>query len=233
MSLVDQLFALQQVDLETDRLIKQASELRAAIEDDHIVKDLERLVHQEAATIRQHQLRSRTLEGEIESTTEHLKKEERRLYSSNVRDKKGADAVQREIDTAKTQQREQEDLLLVEMEALEEHTNEDRRLRAALAEATATRSHELATWKQQLEGVEAELTALRQKRTEMIAPISQASLLQYEKLRERKGGRAVAQVQGTTCGVCRVTIPTQLLKKAHISAQFCDNCGRILYAGHL
>jgi predicted nucleic acid-binding Zn-ribbon protein len=52
----------------------------------------------------------------------------------------------------------------------------------------------------------------------------------YDTLRVRRGGRAVARIDGDTCAVCLVAISPSRLAAAREGEQlaYCENCGRIL-----
>lgn len=224
------LYALQQLDLEIDHVAQQCRTLRASLADDHAVRQAEEAAAHESKTLRDHQLRLRELEGESEANTAKLKREEARLYSSNVRTAKDMGAVQREIDHAKHRQAEIEDALLVEMEAVDEHQKTLAALQQSLAALQERRSRDVAAWTAQLAEDERRLGVLKGERASAAAPIPPAQLQQYEQLRARKGGRAIALLEGNACGACRVTLPMSLVQRARTSAQVCDNCGRLLYA---
>lgn len=224
------LYALQQLDLEIDQLAEQCRTLRANLADDHAVRQAAQRVEQASGALRDHQLRARGLEGESEEITAKLKREETRLYSSNVRSAKDMDAVQREIDHAKRHLAEIEDGLLVEMEAVDEHQETLAELQGSLAGLRERRDRDVAAWSAQLADDERRLGGLKGERSSAAAAVATAQLHQYEQLRARKGGRAIALVHGNACGACRVTLPMSLVQRARSSAQVCDNCGRLLYA---
>ncbi len=232
LSIPDQLIDLQHLDLEFEQLNKQAESLRAAVTDDHEVRGLTSLHNATVQRVKDHQLRSRELEREIDADLAKIKSEEAKLYSTNIKTSKDADAVQKEIAYRKSRQREHEDLVLVEMEELERHTADRDRIATELASATAKHAKNVGEWSGHLSEIEAKIQTLHADREKRVGAISPEAFRQYERLRERKGGIAIAQLQGSMCGACRMTIPLNQIQKARLGMLLCDNCGRILYVGH-
>jgi len=229
-ALFDSLLALQQLDLQIDGAVKQVTLLKTMIADDHVVKEAIQRHQRQAHQLRDHQLRQRELEGEIATVTETITKDERRLYGPHVTDTKMAAAVEREIVHARQQRSEREDLLLVEMEEVDRLTGEEVSLRETVRQSQTKRASDVTDWSQQLQQVEAQVEQLRADRTQKAATVPGPALAQYERLRKSKGGRAVSELQGNVCSACRVTLSTTTVQRARVSMQFCDNCGRVLYA---
>ena len=227
------LYALQQIDLAIEQAVKQRDALRTWIADDHAVREATSAASRESQSLKEHELKLRELEGDTESNSVVLQREEGKLYGGNVRSMKGMDAVQHEIDHAKRLQHELEDALLTEMEVVEQITKRLEQLQSSLDLARGQRERDLATWKAELASEESRLTDLRQQRGDRAASVPEALLKQYEQLRARKGGRALAPLQGTMCGACRVTLPMSAVQSARTGTQLCDNCGRLLYTGPL
>ena len=71
------------------------------------------------------------------------------------------------------------------------------------------------------------------ERAELAAQVTPAVLDQYEKTAARTGGVAIARLQGTACGACRVNVEHGRLVdlKAHGNVGTCPNCGRMLILG--
>ena len=62
--------------------------------------------------------------------------------------------------------------------------------------------------------------------------LSPKLLATYDMLRSRKGGRAVAVLEGDSCSACRVAIPPSKLDEVLESEGlvYCGNCGRLLWS---
>ena len=71
------------------------------------------------------------------------------------------------------------------------------------------------------------------KRDVQKGKVNPRSLHIYETVRQKRGGGAVARIQGGACGGCRIALPDALRRRAfstELLAQ-CPNCERILYIG--
>ena len=78
---------------------------------------------------------------------------------------------------------------------------------------------------------EKELLELNQKRKELSSLVDSALLKQYEFLKDRLGGVAVAEVRNATCLGCHMHIPPQLFNELHRRDRIipCPSCLRILH----
>ncbi len=170
------------------------------------------------------------IEGEVAVTEEKRRVLERRLAATSV--PREAQAMSGEIDGLKARQSSMEDNLLELMEALEpldqrlatgadEQVQLDERLtaaRAALADAEA--------------GVDAELAAVGAARVQAAAPIPEALLARYERMRPKFGGVAVATLDGNRCTGCNLDLPLLELERVRAARPDaiieCEQCGRIL-----
>lgn len=231
MLLLDSLAALQEIDLRIDDLTHQAALLRHSIADDHLLRELQRSLTEATSVVQRHQSRTRELEYDVEHWREELTKDEARLYSGVITSTKDVDAIQHQITFARTHQRAIEDQQLETMEALDAATSEVVRRGAAFDSAAARRQRDVALWQEQLALVETRVTSFRTERAEKARAIAGAALQQYEQIRQRKGGRAIAPLSGSSCGACRVTLPAAVVSRARMTIQLCENCGRMLHAG--
>jgi predicted nucleic acid-binding Zn-ribbon protein len=78
---------------------------------------------------------------------------------------------------------------------------------------------------------EKELLELNQKRNEIVSRVDSTLLKQYEFLKERLRGVAVAKVKDATCLGCHMHIPPQLFNELHRGDRIitCPSCLRILH----
>ena len=75
------------------------------------------------------------------------------------------------------------------------------------------------------------LSQLKVERAGLQGEIEAGDLALYEDLRRRRGGRAVALLEGELCQACRVTLPTTKVQQARQgeTLTLCSSCERILY----
>jgi predicted nucleic acid-binding Zn-ribbon protein len=80
--------------------------------------------------------------------------------------------------------------------------------------------------------IEAELERVRKERDELAAGIDAELLDEYEDLRKRSGGIAIARLVGGSCGGCHLglsAVEVDRIKKLPPDAPaHCEECGRLL-----
>lgn len=226
---VAELWTLQQLDSEIDRLAAEEDATNRALAADPTQPARARLqAGQRTAAERGRALRD--AEAALEDTQTRLKRQEARLYGGGASPKE-LGALQQEIAHLQTTRATQEEALLEAMMAAEQAQAEAAKLEAALREAARAREHERAALAARLSAVSERLSAVRERRAEHAAACDAPSLARYEAIRKPRGGRGVAEVRGGVCQACRVTVTPATLQKARSGAELvpCPNCGRILY----
>jgi predicted nucleic acid-binding Zn-ribbon protein len=81
--------------------------------------------------------------------------------------------------------------------------------------------------------LEQEAKAIEADKKEVLSLLDQASLIWYERSKEKFNGTPVAKVmENHACSGCRTLIPITIVKEARTSpgSVCCEKCGRILYA---
>lgn len=176
--------------------------------------------------------RQRRLEDEIATVDSRRKSEEGRMFSGLINSEKELEAIRAELSSLKGRKGDLEDELLEVMERREElegmvSSLEERQseLAGQLDDMTAARDNAAS-------GIDSELAELRGTRREQQAAIPDELLGLYEPLRERKGGVAVAELQGRTCMGCHLELTAIELEEAKEDAKtglaHCEQCERIL-----
>ena len=168
---------------------------------------------------------------EMERLRERLNSLESRLYSSNT-SRRDLSTIQREVDSAKYQLNQLDELLL-ELEE-EQRTHEA----AALAARDEMAAAEVE-WQELIEALHDRLAELEtdretaaSQRQVLAATLPPADLQRYERLRRNKSGTAIAMVDnGRVCLACRMTLTSNVLRQLRDKSRQvpCSTCGRILY----
>ena len=76
-----------------------------------------------------------------------------------------------------------------------------------------------------------EREGIASQRSDLAATLDPAGVQQYEKLRNAKGGLAVAKVERGLCQACRMSLPTQQQQRVRSGRYtvLCASCGRMLF----
>ena len=223
------LYRLQQLDSERDAKEARLTEIRTALEDDSALREARERLEKAEKRALEWQIRQRDLELEIESLVDKVSRSEKRLYGGKVKNPKELSDLQAEVASLKGRRQRLEDTLLeamIEKETAEEARREAREHLEEVESVWGTRQADL---KVEQELLQKRLKEIQGKRSATTPRIDADVLADYEKLREIKGGQAVAHVRDDTCAVCGVTIsPSAEWKLRQGELVHCDSCGRII-----
>lgn len=228
---VDRLYRLQQLDDELalaeqsdEEIVVRRQELQQTLKAiRQSCRESEKGLHSDEQNLRQ-------AEWSLQETEGRLKELSDRLYSSAIRSVKEATALEEEI----AQLRQQKDKHESDILELLEELDQKRARQSQLAEEEARRTRESEASEQEIAEEEASLrkktARLRQVRAALVQEIPAATLDLYDRIRQTKGGVAVARVEGKTCQGCRLEVAL-LKRKAAMGEELvrCETCGRILY----
>jgi predicted nucleic acid-binding Zn-ribbon protein len=172
------------------------------------------------------------LEDEIASLTERANQAEKQLYSGAVSNPRELQALQDDVASIRRRigQLEDDELEIMELtEPVDAERSElagqrdqldadAQRLRAELAESES----ELA----------AELGEVRAEREAAAKSVPDELWTEYDELRSRLGGVAIARLAGTTCQGCHLALSAvevdRIRKVSLDEAVHCEECGRLL-----
>ena len=171
----------------------------------------------------------KSLEREIEESDQKIKKSQVKLME--VKTNKEYKAMLTETDELKKSKGGKEDLLLELMEKLDEGVQKEKALKKTVEAKTAEGKLKKDQLEKERQSYEKELSAINQKRQELTSLIDAPILKQYEFLKDRLKGVAVAEVKDATCLSCHIQLPPQLYNELHRKNKIipCPSCLRILY----
>ena len=229
MSIARKLYELQEIDLEIDaaekdvrsmtsRLGKNGAVLEARSELDIEKNHLDRLNH-----------RQKTLEWEIQDTSDKISRTEKELYSGRNTNPKELSGLQQEVAVLKNRRSELEDEAV---EVMEETESANARVSAASERLGKMEKDWQAEQKQlesDIEERKERLARLKERRAAISSGIDDEALGRYTTLRKQKG-TAVAKVEQGICRGCRISLSSaQLQRIKGGSLVGCNSCGRILF----
>ncbi len=231
MSRTQHLYELQQVDLEAESVSLRLQDIAARLGESAELKRARKMVADAQTALSKSRARMQDLDLDVASLAEKIKADEQRLYSGRVGNPKELTGLQEEVASLKRRREKKEEELIEAMVAVEE-------AEAGLADAHAILTQTGETWKtgqgdliDEQAGLQARLEQLVEQRTSLVVAIGPEDLATYERLRQRKGGRAVVIIANSICQGCRMSPPTSQLQQAQMGRDlvFCNNCGRILH----
>jgi hypothetical protein len=225
------LFALRDLDRETDRLHERAVVIPREL--DRLAKVLgvhQELLDDEERRLAELRLDRRAAEKEIEDA-----KTKRRNFESaqfKIKNNQEYQANLREIENMKERVSlydgraleilMQEDEILKEIERLKQVVAEEKRKHDGVADRL----------KAELEIVKRDLSASEADRQAAVERLSVALRTRYERIRRSKGDLAIVGVEAGACGGCGYALPPQRLQEIRRNRDIilCEGCGRILVA---
>jgi predicted nucleic acid-binding Zn-ribbon protein len=172
----------------------------------------------------------RAKEKDLEVVQAKRVKNEARLYE--VKTNKEYSAVLTEIEEIKQEKARMEEEILVLMEAQERLAGDIREAEARFKQRESEGRGQEATLKEQLRGIEADLTGVRTERKELAAKLPPNILSDYDRILRARGGLALVPVaKPSFCGACRMNITPQRLQELRAQSSLipCESCGRYLY----
>lgn len=227
---IDQLIALQGIDLEIDQIENEIKAEQNAL--DQRISALagkEVLIGELQEQIVTLEKERRTLEAEVADKMAHVK--DRQSKMMQVQTGREQTALLKEIEDGKKSAKESEEKIVAIMEEVEKlglQINEEKNLLKGEKELVAEETVKVRNIIETINKGKKEKDALRQQQAQ---GIKVNVLRKYSTLRERRNGLAVVNVLQGVCQGCFMSIPpqkyNQLLKGDQIFD--CPTCQRIIY----
>jgi uncharacterized protein len=231
---------LQLVELqEVDSRIRQLEHRRADLPEQRALDenaDMLQAIAAEYATTKENlevaERKQKRLEEEINTVESRRKSEEGRMYSGLITSSKELEALRAEIASLRSRKSTLEDELLDVMERVEELTGMVESLKARHEELTGKADELKKARDEAATEIDAELAERKAERERGAAGVAPELLETYLDMRERKGGVAVAQLEGRTCSGCRIELTAIELEEVREHAAEgiarCAQCNRLL-----
>ena len=225
------LYHLQQVDLEMETLARRLKAIGVGLGDSAVVMRARQRAAD--AETRLHTCHGSTtdLDLEVHGLGQRIQTNEQRLYGGRVASPKELSSLQEDVVSLKRWLDKKEVELLEAMMAEEEaeaSLAEARAARMQADEALQTEQAKLVAEQSQLQSKQQDLA---EQRAFLVESAAKDDMADYERLRPRKDGRAVAALKGGVCQGCHMPPPLIQVQQAGAGAElvFCNNCGRVLH----
>jgi hypothetical protein len=231
---LQQLYALQLVDLGLDELLEHKGNLPTLVEElTEKVNTKKKLLSDLETIVKKSKVRRNEADGEISTLRSKINKYKQQQFQ--IKTNKQYDALTKEIEYSQTtiEKLEKE---LVELEGKTENAKSDAEKLPAEIKAL---EKELDEHQDNLDVInkehEEEELKLKHKRDKLAVRVPKAELKSYERIRKAKEGKAVVPIVRNSCGGCFHRVPPQLLLELRKSDRMinCEHCGRIIVSDEI
>jgi len=170
------------------------------------------------------------LELMLKGIEEKLEEMHGKIRSGAIRNPREVVRIEGEIKALERQRDEVETKALQRYEELDELEEKLKSMEKEHEDMVERLNLVKQNYTERLSQLQSELEELRKRRQELVTQVDEEALEKYERLRERKGGLAVATVDGELCSACRVTLTASTWRQMDDPQALptCENCGRII-----
>ncbi len=227
---VGALYELQLIDKESGEIRATLDRLESELEQSEELLSAGRKLAEAEESLRKSRAEVRRLELDLQGISSKITSTGAALYGGEVTNPKELASLQQEMEYLQRRQSEIEDSVLEMMAEAEERESRlglDREHVQSVEQEWGAQEKEL---RQQAKELRSRLASLQEARRQTLGGVSVGDLAVYEGLRRRKGGQAVALLEGGICQGCRVALPTSLVQKVRRGEDLilCGSCQRIL-----
>jgi predicted nucleic acid-binding Zn-ribbon protein len=215
--------AIQELRIKTEAFPAKSKALNDKL--DHAIAGVE----QAQDAIRKNQSYRKELEASVSDLEAKISKYRAQLMS--VKTNEEYKAMTKEIAYTEELIRVEEDKILALMEESELLQADLKAAEAVLADDKSLVHEERVRLEELNARDTATLDSYMQERATLEREISEDILLMYERVREARGGVALASASAEACDVCNVRMRPQVFQEVRKNTRIiaCDSCNRILY----
>ncbi len=223
------LIELQEIDLKLDKVAEERGDLPAIVENLRVtLKKNENLLKEQQEKIIQLKVDTKTLDTELGSYKEQLKKYEGQLYQ--VKTNKEYDAIANETENVKKKIDEIEDKILEFAETTENLEKSNDEITTNINKLKTEHKEQKAELQEKINVSAEEENLLVHEREIVKKKLTAKQMSSYIRIREAKKGTAVAYCNHGICSGCYSFIPPQKVVEIRLMKRLynCESCGRIL-----
>lgn len=231
MNSIAELYRLQEIDTAGDKLRRRILQLQKVTGGSATLKEARERAQAMETEITDTRKAQREAEMEAEALSGRIKDSETMLMSGEVRNPKELEALQSNVDAMRRHKSALDDRSVEAMVKADE-------LSQKFDQFNETLERQESEWETKRLGYEEELLRRKKEylyvknlREQAVKTIGADFLEQYEYLRGRKNGIAVAQLEDDSCGACHMQLPSGVVSHVRRGGEMvnCTACGRILY----
>jgi hypothetical protein len=231
MNKVLNLYRLQKLDSQIDKITKRLDQIEKALNDNIRIKHAKVNVIKAQKKAKKSRIKLSQIEDKVESRKIKRKLVQNSLFSGKIKNPKELQDLQMESESLKRYISQLEDEQLEAMIEHEEAEGNEKRAMNALTQAKATNVEKNASLSGEQLNLNEDLKRFLKQREAVIGAVPARDLSLYDQLRTKKRGTAVAEVTDGGCSICgqALTPSDQQLIRSSTQLVFCPSCGRMLY----
>jgi len=231
MNIAFQLFQVQRIDSDADKMNKRLDQIQDFIENNSKISNAEKAYESKKDYYVKRTNEFNAINDKIEKKKIKKSQSQSSLYSGKVQNPKELEDLQHEIESL---QKTVDKLEESQMEALVLLDGAEKDLSTAknnLKKARSEFATELSLLNAEKEKLTQNLQRLKSQRKPIYTSISVDYQQKYETLRKKKMGIAVTSLSENSCKACgaNLTASQQQTARASTKVFICPNCGRIIY----
>jgi hypothetical protein len=232
LSRIQRLYQLQSLDSELDDALRQLAYIAANLGESDSLKAAKLALAAAEQNLKKAQATMQNLDLEVKSLDQKIAQEEKMLYGgSKAVSAKEAANLQEEVASLKRRQSNREEMLLESMVQVEDAEQTLKDAQTELAQIHAGWIINQADLGQKQGALDKKVAQLREQRPTVLAGVDTEALEEYNDIRPKKSGVAVAMVKDGVCQRCGMSPSQNKIQQARAGNEliFCGGCGRILY----
>jgi hypothetical protein len=226
------LYRLQKLDTQIDRIKSRLSQIDKSLSDDRRVRKAQLRLTKAEDAAKKAALTLKQIETKVSDQRIKRKTTQASLFSGKIKNPKELQDLQMESEALARYIEKLEDEQLEAMIASESADEAQKQAEKALAQAKGTAAEENAALLGEKTGLEEDLSKAQTERDAVLPGISETNLQLYQKLRKAKRGTAVAAISDGGCAICGHSLTPADIQSARTSSSpvYCPSCGRILFS---
>ena len=229
MQLAKELYQLQELELDLEFHLIQASKLQATLKDDSALRQAENSLAEAALHLKDQQASLRALEDQSADLDAKVNEVKKSLYSGRIGNPKELSNLSKEQELLEAKRAQIDDQALQGMDNLEELQARCDQMMENLESVRALWQQNQAKDTQALNAILSEIEKLKSERQEFISRFNPSDLELFQALRKSKG-KAVSRVEQGNCRGCGLKLTPAWIQRARAGTLVqCSGCQRILY----
>lgn len=231
MNRLQTLLALQTADQEWDEKGRRYQAIRRLLADTSELQALQEAYHQIKQDLSANRVKLRNSELEMASLQSKQREVQDALYSGRVRVPKDLETLQKESQIMQQRLHTMEEETLNMMALVEELEAQEKTKASALQAFQEQSAIEHEAQIIEYNELRTRLKAVQELREGLRSNINRGDLALYDELRGKKNGIVLAPMAGSSCQICRVSVPVRKAQSVVTGDEVitCEGCGRILY----